>query len=211
MSSVLVCGSARRFVQPDRAVVSLGLSVVAGDAPSALDQVSARSEVLEGVLDRLAVDRTDWVTDGVSVAEEYEWRKDANVLVGHRASTGVTVTLRDPAGIAPLLREAVGTAQGQVRGITWQVDADNPAHHELLGEAARDARRRAEAYVGALGLTLGAVELISEAPISVGPAPMGDVMPMARAMKATTPAPDLSVSGGQIQLTADVHVRFAVL
>ena len=76
------------------------------------------------------------------------------------------MTLRDPDRIAPLLREAVGTAQGQVRGITWQVDADNPAHHELLGEAARDARRRAEAYVGALGLSLGAVELISEAPIA---------------------------------------------
>jgi uncharacterized protein YggE len=211
MSSVIVCGSSRRFVQPDRGVVSLGLSVVAGDAPSALDQVSARSEVLEGVLAALGIDRLDWVTDGVSVAEEYEWRKDTNVLVGHRATTGVTVTLRDPDRIAPLLRDAVGTAKGQVRGITWQVDADNPAHHELLGEAALDARRRADAYVGALGLSLGAVELISEAPITTGPTPSNDIAPMARAMKASAPTAEMSVSGGQIELAAEVHVRFAVL
>jgi uncharacterized protein len=210
MSSVIVCGSARRFVQPDRAVVSLGLSVLAADAPSALDQVSARSEVLAGVLEALGIGRADWVTDGVSVAEEFEWRKDANVFVGHRATTGVTVTLGDPDQIAPLLREAVGTAQAQVRGITWQVDADNPAHQELLGEAARDARRRATAYVEALGLALGAVELISEAPIAAAPAPMADAL-FARSMKASAPTAEMSVSGGQIELTTEVHVRFAVL
>ena len=143
MSSVIVCGTSRRFVQPDRAVVSLGLTTVASDAPTALDQVSARSDVLAQILERLSIQRSDWVTDGVSVAEEYEWRKDTNVLVGYRATTGVTATVNDHDKIAPLLREAVGPAQAQVRNIAWQVDADNPAHHELLGEAALDARRRA--------------------------------------------------------------------
>ena len=211
MSSVIVCGTSRRFVQPDRAAVSLGLTLVAGDAPSALDQVSARSEVLAQILDRLSIERADWVTDGVSVAEEHEWRKDANVLVGYRATTGVTATLHDHTNIAPLLREAVGTAQAQVRNIAWQVNADNPAHHQLLGEAALDARRRAEAYVDALGLSLGAVELISEAPITTSPAPLAEQGMMVRAMKAPAMASDMSVSGGQIELIAEVHVRFAVL
>ncbi|MCU1360461.1 MAG: hypothetical protein JWN99_1750 [Ilumatobacteraceae bacterium] len=211
MSSIIVSGSARRFVQPDRAVVALGLTVAAKDAPTALDQVSERSTVLAGVLAGLGIDPQNWVTDGVSVAEEYEWRKDTNVLVGHRATTGVTVTLDRPDGIAPLLREAVGTAQGQVRGITWQVDADNPAHRELLGQAARDARSRAEAYVQALDLSLGAVELISEEPIAASPPPGGPAQPMMRAMKASAPANDMAVSGGQIELVAEVHVRFAVL
>jgi uncharacterized protein YggE len=211
MSSIIVTGSARRLVQPDRAVVSLGLTVVASDAPSALDQVSARSEVLAQVLSDAGIQPEQWITDGVAVAEEYEWRKDTNVLVGHRASTGVTVTLDDPGRIAPLLRAAVGTAHGQVRGISWQVDADNPAHHELLGQAARDARRRAEAYVHALDLSLGAVELISESPISAGPPPAGEPGLMVRAMKASGGAADLAVSGGQIELVAEVHVRFAVL
>jgi uncharacterized protein len=212
MSSVIVCGTSRRFVQPDRAVVSLGLTTVANDAPGALDLVSARSEVLAQILEGLSIERSDWVTDGVSVAEEYEWRKDTNVLVGFRATTGVTATVNDHDKIGPLLREAVGPAQAQVRHIAWQVDADNPAHHQLLGEAALDARRRAQAYVAALGLSLGAVELISETPISSSPPPTVESGPMVRSMKASAvPANDMSVSGGQIELIAEVHVRFAVL
>jgi uncharacterized protein YggE len=82
----------------------------------------------------------------------------------------------------------------------------------LLGEAALDARRRAGAYVTALGLSLGAVELISETPISSSPAPAAEAGLMFRAMKTSGGAADeMAVSAGQIELVAEVHVRFAVL
>jgi uncharacterized protein YggE len=210
MSSVLVCGSARRLVQPDRAVVRMSVTAVANEAATALAQVSTGSNALAGVLDSLGIERSAWVTDGVSVADEWEWRKDTNVLVGQRATTGVTVTLANPAQLADVLGRSVTQAGAKVGGISWQVDADNPVHHELLGLAAADARRRAQAYATALDLVLGAVELISEAPISVAPEPIAP-MPMMRAMKASADASEMSVSGGQIELAAQVHVRFAVL
>ena len=212
MTSVVVCGSARRLVQPDRAVLALGVSVVAKDAATALDQVATKSTQLAGILDATGIRAEDRTTDGGGVAEEWEWRKDTNTLVGYRASTSVSVVLTDMSLIAPLLREAVGTSSAQVRRLTWHVDADNPAHHELLGEAARDARRRATAYVEALGMSLGNVELISEAPISVG-GPGGDFVaesaPMM--MKARGGAAEVAVHPGQIELSSEVHVRFAVL
>jgi hypothetical protein len=34
---------------------------------------------------------------------------------------------------------------------------------------------------------------------------------MARSMKASAPTAEMSVSGGQIELATEVHVRFAVL
>jgi uncharacterized protein YggE len=212
MSSVVVRGTSSQLVQPDRAVVGIALSVVAADAASALDQVSARSQVLQEQLTSLGFAPEDWVTDGLSVAEEWEYRRDQHTLVGHRASTAVTVTVDQLDRLAPLVRVAVGDAGGQVRDLRWEVDREHPVRHELLGRAARDARRRAEAYTEALGLRLGAVELISEAPIAAGPSPqpMADAMPMARAMKASA-APEMAVSGGQIELSAAVHVRFAIL
>lgn len=212
MSSVVVRGTSSQLVQPDRAVVAIGLSIVAADAATALDQVSARSVTLRERLTELGFGDDDWVTDGLTVAEEWEYRRDQNTLVGHRASTAVTVTVEQLDRLAPLVRLAVGDAGGQVRDLRWEVDRDHPVRHELLGRAARDARRRAEAYTDALGLRLGAVELISEAPIGTAPAPgpLGDAMPMARAMKASA-APEMAVSGGQIELSAEVHVRFAIL
>ena len=209
MSSVVVMGSAQQLVQPDRVVVGLGLTVVAADAATALDQVSERSVTLGDRLAELGFTSADWVTDGVTVAEEWEYRRDQNTLVGHRASTAITVTIDELDRLPRLLRLAVGDAGAQVRNLSWQVDTAHPVRHELLGRAALDARRRAEAYVSALGLRLGAVELISEAPINSGPAPMADAMPMMRAMKAG--GAEMAVSAGQIELSAQVHVRFAIL
>jgi uncharacterized protein YggE len=209
MSSVVVMGSAQQLVQPDRVVVGLGLTVVAADAATALDQVSERSVTLGDRLAELGFTSADWVTDGVTVAEEWEYRRDQNTLVGHRASTAITVTIDELDRLPRLLRLAVGDAGAHVRNLSWQVDTAHPVRHELLGRAALDARRRAEAYVSALGLRLGAVELISEAPISTGPAPMADAMPMMRAMKAG--GAEMAVSAGQIELSAQVHVRFAIL
>lgn len=213
MSSVVVTGTARQLVQPDRVSVALGLSAVAADAAAALDQVSARSVTLRDRLADLGFTERDWVTDGVSVAEEWEYRRDTHTLVGHRASTAVTVTIDRSDRmdrLAPLLRVAVGDAAAQVRDLRWQVDDANPVRHELLGRAALDARRRATAYAEALGLTLGAVELISESPIGGGPPP-GDARPVAMMARADAQAPEMAVSGGQIELAARVHVRFAIL
>ena len=79
---------------------------------------------------------------------------------------------------------------------------------DALAEAARDARRRATAYAEALGLRLGEVELISETPIAAEP-PAG----MVRMAMDAAPmgAPPVEVSGGQIELSADVYVRFSLL
>lgn len=211
MASVIVCGSARRLVQPDHAVVRLRVSIVAATASAALRQVSTDTAALTEVLDRLGIERSAWITDGVSLADEWEWRKDTNVLVGQRASTAVTVTLGDTTLLAELLGRGVTDAGAKIDGIRWHVDADNPVRHELLGEAAIDARRRAEAYAQALGLQLGAVELISEAPIGQPPVGGGPAaMPM-RAMAASADVPEMSVSAGQVELAGDVHVRFSLL
>ena len=208
MSSVLVTGAARRFVAPDRAVLGLAVSVVAPDAALALDRVAERLGRLTDVLDGAGVAAADRTTDAVTVGEEREWRDGTSVLLGHRATSGVTVTVRDLDGVGRLLRAAVGDAQADVRQLAWQVDAAHPARTELLGEAALDARRRATAYATALDLRLGTVELISERPLVAGPP---DGPPMMRAMKAAGTAEDVPVDAGRIELAAEVDVRFGLL
>lgn len=215
MSSVLVTGAARRFVAPDRAVLGLGISVVAPDPALALDTVAERIERLGAVLDALGVPAADRTTDAVSVGEEREWRDGSNVLIGHRATSGVTVTIRDLDLVGRLLRAAVTDAAAEVRQLQWQVDAEHPARLELLGDAARDARRRGAAYAEALGLRLGAVELISERPIVPSP-PDGPAPAVFRAMKAGgdlagADGGDLGVDSGRIELRAQVDVRFGLL
>ncbi len=210
MASVVVCGSATASVQPDRAIVSLGLSHLAPDAATALDAIAQRSQQLDEALSGLGFPRTAWVTDGVTVAEE--WRYDntgGNTLTGYRASSGVSATVSDLTLVSPLIRSAVAQCGATIRSLVWQAVDDNPRRIDVLQRAAADARQRAEAYVAALGLVLGQVEMVSELPIGgdSGPPPM---MAMARSAKMSDGA-ELVVGEGQVQLSATVWVRFGVL
>ncbi|MFZ4718888.1 MAG: SIMPL domain-containing protein [Ilumatobacteraceae bacterium] len=210
MPIVVVRGSAAASVTPDSAQLTLDVTHVAADAPTALQQVAARSRSLQDVLDRQGVAATDRVTAGIQVNDEYEWRDNTNVKVGHRATTAITVTVRAIDTVGALVAAAVGDAGVAVRHLAWQVDRDNPARARLLGDAARDARARASAYAEALGLAVGEVEMISEAPIGVEPGQpralhmMADAAPMAKSM-------EVAVSEGVVELQSDVYVRFALV
>jgi uncharacterized protein len=206
MASVLVRGSASSAVEPDFAVVSLGLSHLAADPGAALDEVSARSRQLEAVLETLAIERADWVTDGVSLAEEWRYVNDANTLAGYRANAGVTVTVRRLGQVADVIGQGVTSCAASVRSLTWHVRDDNAAHRDLLRRAAEDARRRAETYTEALGTTLGPVELISDLP--PGEPPGGGAV-FARAKMADHQ--EMAVGEGRVQLSAEVYVRFGVM
>jgi uncharacterized protein YggE len=209
MSSVTVRGSALAAVTPDRAELSLALTHLAPDAATALDEISSRSQRLEQILVGLGFTSNDWATDGVQIAEEYQWQKESNVLVGHRATNALTVTVRSPELVSTVIRDGVTTAGASVRSLAWRVDADNPARAALLGAAARDARVRATAYVEALGLYLGEVELVSEVPLAAEPSPQPR-MAMAMAAKMSDGGAELSLNGGRVELSAEVYVRFAI-
>jgi uncharacterized protein len=215
MANVTVCGSATASVRPDRVVVQLGLTHVAADAGAALDEVAQRSQRLQNLLVTLGFTESDWVTEGVQVAEEWQWRNDSNVLVGYRATSGIATTVRAFEIVGTFIRDAVRECGANVRELSWRVDPDNPTRSELLGRAAHDARRRAQAYTAALGLRLGEVELISESPIGASPAPnnsgSGEVMMAMRMAKGADMGDPISVSGGVIDLVAEVYVRFAIL
>ncbi|MCU1394742.1 MAG: hypothetical protein JWM34_3170 [Ilumatobacteraceae bacterium] len=209
MASITVRGSAITSVAPDRATLDLGLTHVAVTSSAALAEVARQSADVEAVLIRFGLPGTAWSTQGVSVAEEWEWRNDTNTRVGYRATTGVTATLIALDSVAPLLSAAVDEADAQIRDLRWSVSAEHPARRELLAGAALDAVQRADAYADALGLQRGAVEEVSDLPISSGfvVAPM---QAMARSKAADT-GPTMSVNGGLIELHASVDVRFTTL
>ena len=208
MSSVTVRGTAAASVTPDRAELSLALTHLAADAAGALDEVAARSQQLEQMLAGHGFGAGDWATEGVQVSEEHQWKNDSDVLVGHRATTAVTVTVRSLGLVGRIVRDGVTGAGANVRSLVWLVDADNPTRRDLLAGAARDARVRATAYVDALELRLGEVEMISE--IAIGPEPAPQPRMMMAASK-TNDSAELSVSAGLVELSAEVYVRFAIL
>lgn len=213
MATVTVSGTARASVRPDQATIDLGVTHVAPTSSAAMEQIAGQTRQLARRLAELGVEERSWATQGVSIAEEWEWKNETNTKVGHRATSGVTVTIDDLELVGPLLRASVDEAGAQVRGLLWTVRSDNAARESLLGAAALDARRRASAYVAALDLALGAVEEISDLPFggqSPAPRPVAETM-MLRSAKIADDNAGMAVNPGEIELSATVFIRFGTL
>jgi uncharacterized protein YggE len=208
-SNATTVGSARVAARPDRAVLRLELVALKPTPSEALADVAARGEVLARTLADDGVGEGDRTTRGVTLREHREWdrRRDEETFRGHHASTITVVQVRDIATLGRILRDVVDEAGARVTGPEWVVDAENPARLEAYRLAALDARRRAQAYAEALGMSLGAVIELSDAPAPrPGPEPMPRMLQAVAADAAPVP-----VEAGDVDVDATVRVTFALL
>ncbi len=127
-----------------------------------------------------AISRT--LPAAVGVQPRTRWQRGEAIQTGWRATR---TTLVEVTGLDEIGQIMAGVAQAgaEVTGPRWSLVPDNPAHEAARRAAAADARRRAEAYADALGLTLGPSRVGSRA----RPAPPGrpgEVYAAARTMTA---------------------------
>jgi uncharacterized protein YggE len=204
MGTLGVRGQAVVPGRPDEVELGFTLTAVEQKPEDALSAVASRSQVLSGLLDETGVPAAMRSTTGVSVAEELEYRDGRSVHRGYRATERVRVRLSDASVVGSLMREAVGRAAASVDGPRWRLLRSNPAFAEACAEAARDARRRADAYALALGYRVGAVERATEPTVRIEPP-----QPAMRLMALeAAPDPELSIEAGDLDVTAAIEVVF---
>jgi len=206
--SVATAGHAVVRAAPDAAVLSLEVWAEADTPQAALDEVARRTAVLQEVLDRAAVGAAARSTSGVSLTEQWDYRRDEQVFRGYRAATQVTARITELAVLGTVISESARDAQARPHGPVWEIDPDNPARVEACRLAAEDARRKAEAYASALGLALGAVRHVREPGVRAGPPMPEQAMFRAAAQSA---GPDLPVESGDVEVRASVQVVFELV
>ena len=97
-------------------------------------------------------------------------RTGPSAIVGYRASNRVTIRLRDVTKVASVIDTLVGAGANEIGGINFMVSQASKLLDEAREQAVADARRKAEIYAKAAGVTLGAPLSISEEG-SPGPMP----------------------------------------
>ena len=193
---------------PDAAVLSLEVWAELDTPQAALDEVARRTALLQGVLDTAGVDSGSRSTSGVSLTEQWDYKRDEQVFRGYRAATLLTVRITELGVLGTVISESTREAQARPHGPVWDVDPANPARVEACRLAAEDARRKAEAYASALGLGLGSVISVREPGIRPGPpAPEAAMYRVAQ----SSPAQDLPVESGDVEVRASVHVSFELV
>ena len=203
-SAISVTGEASISVPPDIAFVDAG---VATDAKTAHEASEANNVAMGKVIAALKsanIDSRDIQTSRLSLQPQYAPnRSGPSPIVGYRASNRVTVRIHDVTKVANVIDTLVGAGANDIGNVNFEVSQASKLLDDAREKAVADARRKAEIYAKAAGVTLGAPLSISE---EGAPAPMFRAKTLAMApMEASAP-----IAQGEEMLSITVSVTWAI-
>jgi uncharacterized protein YggE len=203
-ATISVSGEAQVSVPPDLAEIDGGVTSEAKTAREASEANNAAMGKVLLALKGAGIAEKDFQTSRLSLQPQYanQGKPGPNVVVGYRASNRVTIQLHDVSKVASVIDTLVGAGANEVGGINFMVSEASKLLDDARTRAIADARRKAEIYAKAAGVTLGAPVGISES--GGGPMPMR-FRKMETAMAAATP-----VAQGEETLQISVSVSWAI-
>jgi uncharacterized protein YggE len=203
-----VSGEASISVAPDLAQVEGGVTSEAKTAREASDANNAAMGKVLLALKGAGIDEKDYQTSRLSLQPQYaqatQGRAGTPQIVGYRASNRVTIKVRDVTKVAGVIDTLVAAGANEVGGINFIVTQASKALDEARARAVADARRKAEIYAKAAGVTLGEPLSITEE--GAAPPPVFRSK-MAAGVAGNAPTP---VAPGEELLSITVNVSWAI-
>ena len=201
--AISVTGEATVQVAPDQAQIDGG---VANDAKTAREASDANNAAMGKVLLALkgaGIDEKDFQTSRLSLQPQYAPnRSGPSPIVGYRAANRVTIRVRDVSKVANIIDVLVGAGANDIGGINFMVSQASKLLDEAREQAISDARRKAQIYARAAGVTLGEPLAISE---QSSPSPIFRGKVATGMVAATAP-----VAQGEETLSVTVNVSWAI-
>ena len=207
--AVSVSGEASVSVAPDLAQIDSGVTSEAKTAREASDANNAAMGKVLLALKGAGIEEKDYQTSRLSLQPQYAQpapgRTGAPQITGYRASNRVIIKVRDITKVASVIDTLVGAGANEVGGINFVVTQASKALDEARAKAVADARRKAEIYAKAAGVTLG--EPLSITEDGAAP-PVVFRSKMAAPMAAGNAPPP--VAPGEELLSITVNVSWAI-
>jgi uncharacterized protein YggE len=200
--AISVTGEATVSVPPDLAMVDGGVTVEAKTAREASEANNTAMGKVLLALKGAGIEEKDVQTSRLSLQpQSAPNRAGPSAIVGYRASNRVTIRVRDVTKVANVIDTLVGAGANEIGGISFMVSQASKLLDEAREKAVADARRKAEIYAKASGITLGAPLSISED----GSAPPIPYRRMSAGMAAAAP-----VAQGEETLSVTVRVSWSI-
>jgi uncharacterized protein YggE len=205
-AAISVTGEATVSVPPDLAQIDGGVSSDAKTAREASDANNAAMGKVLLALKRAGIEEKDIQTSRLSLQPQYAPALPGRqltqpVIVGYLASNRVTIRVRDVSKVATVIDTLVSAGANNIGGVNFMVSQASKLLDDAREQAVADARRKAEIYAKAAGVTLGAPLSISE---EGAPGPM-PFRKMSTGMAAAVP-----VAQGEETLAVTVSVSWAI-
>jgi uncharacterized protein YggE len=201
--AISVTGEAQISVPPDLAHIDAGVTSDANTARDASDTNNAAMGHVLAALKRAGIDEKDFQTSRVSLTPEYAPnRSGPTPITGYHASNHVNIRLHDITKVANVIDTLIGAGANDIGSVSFSVSDASRLLDDAREKAVADARRKAEIYAKAAGVTLGAPLSISEE---------GTAQPVFRTkMAAPMAAAATPIAQGEETLSISVNVTWAI-
>jgi uncharacterized protein len=194
-TTITVNGNGSVTAVPDRATFGFTIETRAKTATAALAQNSTDATAVIAALKAAGISAANLQTSQVSLMPQSS--QDGTTILGYVASNSVTVRTA-LGGAGKIVDAAVGAGANGVSGPSLDVSDQTALYRDALRKAVDDAKLKAQALADAAGVSLGAVQSITEGG-SATPIPMTDKM-----SAAGTP-----VEAGTQEIQASATVTYA--
>lgn len=203
--TITVPGSGTVKVEPDTAVVNLGVQVTAPTGAEAMETVNTDATALTEALVGAGIAEEDIQTSGLSLYSTTG--DDGTTVTGYNASLTVNVTIHDIEAVGSTIdtAQAAGGEGFTIGGVSFSFADPESVLEQARIDALASATAKAEQYAAAAGAELGDVMTIVESPSS----------PPILYARATA-APDEAMAAGppiapgQLDLTIEIAATFAI-
>ncbi|MBI2914050.1 MAG: SIMPL domain-containing protein [Chloroflexi bacterium] len=204
---ITVSGQGTITAEPDTALLSLGVSVLADTARDARDRAAAAMNKLLDSLKANGIDEKDIKTTQFSLSPEYDYSSGRTPrLIGYRVTNTVSVKVRELDRAPEVIDEAVDAVGDplQISGVTFTVDDPSSLLSGARADAMADAQAKAQQLADLGGVDLGKPIAISETSGGV-PSPIFRGVAGAAAAELETP-----IQPGQLDITVSVQVTYGI-
>jgi len=203
MPLIQVSATGEVSMAPDMVTVTAG---VVSEGKTAREASMSNATHMTSVFEELeaaGIPRKNITTSQLTLQPRYDYSdRKAPRITGYEMRNTVMAKSYDLEQIGPMLDALVDAGVNNINGINFSIKDASAAKAEARDKAIKEARAQAEAMAKAAGVSLGALQSLSESQSGgIVPRPYA-TMEMSR---AATP-----VSAGEQQLTVTVNLSYAI-
>ena len=209
-TGIWVNGTGKITVTPDLATLTLGVSSqTATVAEAQSNAATAMDKIMKALADN-GVAKKDIQTNYFNIQQvtRYDDKTQTQVVIGYMVSNSVIAKLRDMNNVGVVI-DAVVAAGGdltRINGINFSVEKPDTYNQQVRELALQDAKAKADQIAKVTGVTLGKPTLVSEN--SATPVYYGQSASLASG--AAAPAPTTAISAGELDISLNVQVAYAI-
>jgi uncharacterized protein YggE len=212
--NLVVQGQGQVEVDPDQAVVRLGVVAQDPSARAAQERANKVINALLAAVRELGVDAKQVQTSALNLNPIYAPVRPEDGsrvpqeprIVGYQAYSTVSVRLDDLDLVGRVVDAGLAAGANQIEGVTFGLKDEGAARERALDAAVRQARGKAQVMASALGVRLQEVLEVVEGGAGI----VEPIFDKRMAMEALSAPSQTPVAPGQVSIDARVTVRWRI-